>query len=82
MAYLLSGRAMVSFFLCPVVWRGRPVRLPEYHERKQLFGLTKQVFPLVEFFVLSWRNFCFLLMKLLFRLEETFVFCWWNFYFH
>ena len=87
MAYLLSGRAMVSFFLCPVVWRGRPVRLPEYHERKQLFWadetsvsprgifcfiLEKLLFLADETLVSSRRNFCFLLVELLFSLRSCF----------
>ena len=97
MAYLLSGRAMVSFFLCPVVWRGRPVRLPEYHERKQLFWadettvsprgifcfiLEKLLFLADETLVSARRNFCFLLVELLFSLSGTLVFTRWIFCFY
>lgn len=82
MAYLCPGRAWCPFsFVRSSGGEDRSVCLNTTGENS-CFGLTKQVFPLVEFFVLSWRNFCFLLMKLLFRLEETFIFCWWNFYFH
>lgn len=75
MAYLLSGRAMVSFFLCPVVWRGRPVRLPEYHERKQLFWAD-------ETSVSPRGIFCFILEKLLFSLSGTLIFTRWIFCFY
>ena len=75
MAYLLSGRAMVSFFLCPVVWRGRPVRLPEYHERKQLFWAD-------ETSVSPRGIFYFVLVELLFSAGGTFIFTKWNSYFH
>ena len=97
MAYLCPGRAMAFFFLCPVVWRGRPVRLPEYHGRKQLFWadetsvspcgifcfiLEKLLFLADETLVSSRRNFCFLLVELLFSLSGTLVFTRWIFCFY